>query len=470
MVENKNKGKQAEQIVANLLTKHLFPHYIYLNPSHQQIKQGKEICDVLILFKNQAIVIQIKDIKIKHDLLKADYKQSSKDLIRDLQGELTENKKFKKNIDQASGAARTLLNSREKISLFNQAGIEDKIDLGQINKVHRVACFNCDMLSQEILHHGEDNPVHIISTKSFFEISKRIYSTSDLINYLSDRDDLLQTIKSKNIPLKGLEKSFRCNLAGAEDDLFSLWDRCRSFRKNSNLEKCFKGAKCFFDIQGLNKHSLVDKQFQDQHKEDEEMLQLWQDTTMGSLEDSTREPQYKIISDELVGLPFYEQVYLGSAIHLLNQKFLTIDTTRKFFLRYVLMPHDQLGKPTKVYLIIMSSASLKNVPKKPLGCLLNMMIASKITRKLPSLKHILSIIISITEDSRVLIVEGFMYLKVDESLLDKIESNKPLKGLAENNPMIRKYDLFLKNELCDMIRIDPFYREVKKYLNLQNWG
>lgn len=56
------KGKNAEKILHDLAIKTFLADWCYLNP---QLPDKKELCDLLVVFDNIAIIWQIKDLKKK---------------------------------------------------------------------------------------------------------------------------------------------------------------------------------------------------------------------------------------------------------------------------------------------------------------------------------------------------------------------------------------------------------------------
>ncbi|HLG30988.1 MAG TPA: hypothetical protein VI387_12330, partial [Candidatus Brocadiales bacterium] len=55
------KGKNAEDLVHNLAIKTFFTDWCYLNP---MLPDGKELCDLLVVFDEVAIIWMIKDLKL----------------------------------------------------------------------------------------------------------------------------------------------------------------------------------------------------------------------------------------------------------------------------------------------------------------------------------------------------------------------------------------------------------------------
>ena len=55
------KGQKAEKLVHDLAVKTFLTDWCYLNP---KLPDGKELCDLLVVFDDIAIIWQIKDLKV----------------------------------------------------------------------------------------------------------------------------------------------------------------------------------------------------------------------------------------------------------------------------------------------------------------------------------------------------------------------------------------------------------------------
>src|SRR5207302_10483253 len=55
------KGKNAENVVHELAKQSFFTDWCYLNPL---LPNGQELCDLLVVFDNVALIFQIKDLKL----------------------------------------------------------------------------------------------------------------------------------------------------------------------------------------------------------------------------------------------------------------------------------------------------------------------------------------------------------------------------------------------------------------------
>ena len=353
MKNHVDKGKQAEQLIAKLLSTHLYPHYIYVNPEHPKINNNKEVCDILIILKNIALIIQIKDIKLdKHDFLDDSYPYKLSDVFRDFTGELRKDSKFFKNIKQCYGGANQILKSGAKITLENYAGIGDQIDLSQIDTVYCLAYYHGERFCHDIWYDNlqQDFPVHIMCYEPFLKIIEAIYSIKDLINYLKDKEDLLQILTNKRTPLEGRKLSNQALINGGEHDLFAFWNLRRSFRENPIFQKLLDCDISYLDILGAHDDQLKDSEFISSRKHNLQNARLWHKIINLSLDANKENTQYKLIIDKMVDLSFVEQSSLGLSISNL------IQTARDskdgdYCVEYCLRP---LEEPAVLYILCIS--------------------------------------------------------------------------------------------------------------------
>jgi hypothetical protein len=82
----REKGARAEGVIHNLATKTFLTDWCYPNPKKPD---GKELCDLLVVFDDTAIIWQIKDLKTDEN---GRYKKAE----------------VEKNLRQLSGARRSL--------------------------------------------------------------------------------------------------------------------------------------------------------------------------------------------------------------------------------------------------------------------------------------------------------------------------------------------------------------------------
>lgn len=343
-----DKGKEAEALLADFLSNKVFAHYVYLNPF---LTPGKELCDVLIIFRNKAIVLQAKNTKLSKDGL---YKSGD----------------LKKNVKQCRGAARAIKNGSDTLRLKNYAGITDQVDLSVIDSVYCVA-----------VHHGEqpdfygfyddDKPqaVHIIDFDSFKMLLGELNVLPELFNYLDDKEGLFADGK-------------QFILEGGEVDLFATWIRQeRSFSK-------FEKSNMVAITEGIYDHLLTDKQYRTKKSEDAKYSPAWENLILTCL---SLGHDYKLISDEFVDHNSLERRMLGRALQefLMHAIHNTQPTFR--FTHYSLAPVEQ---PEKLYIFLFHGATnepgIRESRKKALQIIATIFL-KKYADRYPSLKKIVGV-------------------------------------------------------------------------------
>ena len=107
------KGEAAEAVVHELAGKSFLTDWCYPNP---RLADGKELCDLLVVFDRVALIWQVKDLKRHAD---GRYKR----------GEV------EKNLKQLSGAHRRLMDQKRPVVLRNPRRGEEALDPATIDEV-----------------------------------------------------------------------------------------------------------------------------------------------------------------------------------------------------------------------------------------------------------------------------------------------------------------------------------------------
>jgi hypothetical protein len=380
------KGKEAEKLLAIFLSNRVFAHYVYLNPS---LRAGKELCDVLVVFRNRALVLQAKNTKLSKNNL---YRSSD----------------VKKNVDQCRGAARALLKGTNTVSLENYAGITDSIDLSRIDTVYCIA-----------VHHGErpefygfyDSdkalPVHIIDFESFQKLLIELSVLPELFNYLNDKQALFAS-----------DKSFL--LSGGEQDLFASW-----IRQDRSFEK-FEKADMVTLMEGIYDSLLEDDQYQTKKREDGKYGSTWEKVILTCLDLG---PNYKVISDDFVDHNSLERRMLGRALREYLVAAIKNKTPTMRFTHYQLTPENM---PERLYIMLFHGAEdmpgMREPRQKALQIIATIFL-KKYVAQFPSLKTV----IGIATDSVFTPTSPFefMYAEVGPEWVEKIRANDELDEIAK---------------------------------------
>jgi len=183
-----DKGEIGESIVNEVASKTYLKYWCFPNPKHENATK-KEICDLLILFKNTIIIISIKNY---------DFKGKYERYFRNT---------LKKAISQIYGAERKLFNSNLKIIFRHPLKGEFLFNSKSYNSVHRIIV---NINNEPLFYPGgtltkNNDFIHIFNWNAFREIVNELDTIPDLINYLNCREN---TFKDKELLL----------LIGEEDD------------------------------------------------------------------------------------------------------------------------------------------------------------------------------------------------------------------------------------------------------------
>lgn len=265
------KGKTAEKIVHDLAVKTFLTDWCYLNP---RLPDGKELCDLIVIFDDIAIIWQIKDLKVDES---GKYKRAEVD----------------KNLRQLSGARRQLFDLQTKIELENPRRGREIFDSTNIREIY---------LLSVLLGKGEDvysfvdeiknHTVHIL-TKEFTQI---------ILNELDTISDFTAYLRAKESFLK---KEISLTIMGGEEELLAYYlMNDRSFEK---LEKA-----TFIAIEGGSWLNLQNNPKYIAKKKADEISYGWDDIINRAHEGSS---QYEKIARELARPNRFQRRYLSKVYY-----------------------------------------------------------------------------------------------------------------------------------------------------------
>lgn len=192
------KGRTAEKIVHDLAIKTFLTDWCYLNP---KLPDGKELCDLLVIFDDIAIIWQIKDLKLDGA---GKYKRGEVD----------------KNIRQLSGAQRQLFDLKTPIELENPRRVREVFDPTKIREIY---------LLSVLLGEGEDVRSFIDEIKNYkIHVLDREF-TRILLSELDTISDFSAYLRAKEA---FLGKEISLTIMGGEEELLSYYlMNDRSFAK-----------------------------------------------------------------------------------------------------------------------------------------------------------------------------------------------------------------------------------------------
>jgi hypothetical protein len=183
------KGKNAEQLVRQLAEKSFFIDWCFANPKRPS---GKELCDLLVVYDNVAIIWQIKDLKL------------------DENGKYNK-REVEKNIRQLPGARRQLFDLKTQVELENPRRRKEVFDPSVIKEIYLISV---------ILGEGEDygtfmenyknHQVHVFNSDFLEIVLKELDTIGDFTHYLRTKEIFLSG-NGKHVIILGGEQELLAN-------------------------------------------------------------------------------------------------------------------------------------------------------------------------------------------------------------------------------------------------------------------
>lgn len=200
------KGKCAEDIIHQLAEKTFFKDWCFPNPF---VKKGKELCDLLVVFDNIAIIWQVKDLEIRSDGTCS-------------QGELD------KNLRQLGGARRQLFDLKTTITLLDGHGHDESFDADAIQHIYLISVLTGpeqDYYSP--LEQIKKYKAHVYSGRTLEILLNELDTISDFYAYLKAKEALFDSEMSIII-------------SGGEEELLGFYLlEDRSFDKFSSYDSAY---------------------------------------------------------------------------------------------------------------------------------------------------------------------------------------------------------------------------------------
>lgn len=198
----REKGAAAEAVIHNLANKTFLTDWCYPNPKKQN---GKELCDLLVVFDDIAIIWQIKDLKV--DGL-GRYKKSE----------------VSKNLRQLGGARRHLFELKVPLQLENPRRGRELFKPDLIKSVHLISVLMGE--SEEpfpFVQTVKDKLIHVF-TRGFADLAlSELDTVSDFCDYLRKKE--------------AIDKSKMVTVMGGEENLLAKYlENLRSFSWMDNYD------------------------------------------------------------------------------------------------------------------------------------------------------------------------------------------------------------------------------------------
>jgi hypothetical protein len=178
------KGKNAEHALSLLAKETFFEDWCYVNP---RLPEWKELCDLLVVFDDTAIIWQVKNLKLREDG----------------QYDPTE---VEKNLRQLAGARRQLFDLKTPIKLMSPRRGEEMFDAGIIKRVFMISAFFGETPNfLPFMETIKTYDIHVF-TRKFIEIAlPELDTISDFVDYLISKEKI---DKPQEIIIHGGEEEF----------------------------------------------------------------------------------------------------------------------------------------------------------------------------------------------------------------------------------------------------------------------
>jgi len=163
------KGVLAERVIHDLATDTFFTDWCYPNPKKPS---GKELCDLLVVFDDTAIIWQIKDLKVNQQ---GRYKQAE----------------VERNLRQLGGARRTMFDLKTPITLSNPRRGNEQFAAAAINNVHLISVLMGEgEAPMPMMTEIKGHIMHVF-TREFADIAlSELDTVSDFCRYLHATENI----------------------------------------------------------------------------------------------------------------------------------------------------------------------------------------------------------------------------------------------------------------------------------------
>jgi hypothetical protein len=186
-MDNQSKGKLGEDFVNELATQTFLSYWCFPNP-HDEKGNKKEICDLLILFKDVCIICQIKNYEFKNN----------------------HDRYFRKTVESGSGqiqgAERKLFQQNKDVYIQNEKQGLIKFNKEKYDQIIRLVIHLGEGLEyQNIgrLSKSNNEFIHIVGKEDIQYLLRELNTISDFIEYLKARESLATRV---DLVLGGREK------------------------------------------------------------------------------------------------------------------------------------------------------------------------------------------------------------------------------------------------------------------------
>jgi hypothetical protein len=186
---NRLKGAAAEAVVHELAQKSFFGDWCYANP---RLANGKELCDLLVVFDRIAMIWQIKDLKRRRD-------------GRYSSGEVEKNRR------QLSGAHRRLMDEERPMTISNPRRGDEVIDPASIDEVFLISVLSGE--GEDFFSMTQDvrgKYAHVLTGEFLATALEELDTVDDFVCYLRAKEALFDSVE-------------RLVITGGEEELLACY-------------------------------------------------------------------------------------------------------------------------------------------------------------------------------------------------------------------------------------------------------
>jgi hypothetical protein len=264
------KGKNSEVVLEELAQKTFLTDWCYLNP---ELPDGRELCDLLIVFDDIAIIWQVKNVRLKNGQIKeAD---------------------FNKNIKQISGAYRQLFELRTEIELFNPRRGKEKFDPSIIKSIYLISAFLGDSPFHLRSMNVKGKFVHTFTRQFTQIILNELDTISDFTKYLKDVEDFHKESKSIIV-------------GGGEEELLGYY-----IKHNRNFDEILKHPVNGLYVEGGNWEDLIGRKEYKSKQRENRISYCWD--YLIDICHTGDNPKYELIAREMARHNRFERRILAQA-------------------------------------------------------------------------------------------------------------------------------------------------------------
>ncbi|MCL4416827.1 MAG: hypothetical protein M1365_09045 [Actinobacteria bacterium] len=324
-----------------MATKTFLIDWCFLNP---KLQNRKELCDLLVVFDDTAIIWQIKDLKLDKN---NNYKKTE----------------VNKNLRQLAGARRQLFELKTPIPLKNIRRSEEIFDSLKMKHIFLISVLLGE--GEDVFQFTEEiknNKVHVFARVFTQIVLNELDTVSDFINYLKAKELFLDTEKSIII------------MGGEEEFLARYLIDSRSFDS-------FKNSEFIVIKEGLWKNLQNDSAYKAKKKEDR-ISYGWDSIINRAHEGSI---QYEFIARELARPNRFHRRYLSKVFfedHIIAHKTKEGDLYRCILstdgVTYCFLFHDEpeprINRKNMLFLICWIARGMYKENKKIIGIATEMKI------------------------------------------------------------------------------------------------